>query len=175
MENLIYKKTPTVTLATNTFINVPVILQFDDTPLISIVKKQHLGYTTQIPIYHPDGTYLAKVNGTRIYPTKDGKKAGIVMEHPAHMTVCKMGSKILFEIFHEAGDAFRTHAELYTPNGFFVKITDLPKPEVEVINKNGGALQIGSFLLSHNTFVNCRIGIWLKSDGSSSLCSKNVT
>jgi len=31
---LIYQTTPTVTLATNTFINVPTILQFDETPLI---------------------------------------------------------------------------------------------------------------------------------------------
>ncbi len=167
MEKLIYQTAPTVTLATNIFINVPIILQFDDTPLISIVKEQSLGYTTEIPIYHPDGTYLAKVNGTRIYPTKDGEKAGLVMEHPAHMTVCKMGNKTLFEIYHEVGDAFRTNAELYTPNGSFVKISDVPMPEV--ISKTGEALQIGGIVMSHNTFVGCRIGIWLKSDGSCSI------
>jgi len=167
MEKLIYQTAPTVTLATNKFINVPIILQFDDAPLISIVKKQSLGYTTEIPIYHPDGTYLAKVNGTRIYPTKDGEKAGLVMEHPAHMTVCKMGNKTLFEIYHEAGDAFRTQAELYTPNGFFVKTSDTPMPEV--INKTGEALRIGGIVMSNNTFVGSRIGIWLKSDGSCSI------
>jgi len=164
MEKLIYQTAPTVTLATNKFMNVPIILQFDDTPLISIVKEQSLGFTTEIPIYHSDGTYLAKVNGTRIYPTKDGEKAGIVMEHPAHMTICKMGNKTLFEIYHETGDAFRTHAELYTPNGFFVKTSDAPMPQV--INKTGEALQIGGIVMSHNTFANLRIGIWLKSDGS---------
>ncbi len=167
MEKLIYQTAPTVTLATNKFINVPIILQFDDTPLISIVKEQSLGFTTEIPIYHPDGTYLAKVNGTRIYPTEDGKKAGLVMEHPAHMTVCKMGNKTLFEIYHEAGDAFRTHAELYTPNGFFVKTSDVPIPEV--ISKTGEALQIGGIVMSQCTFKGCRIGIWLKSDGSCSI------
>ena len=31
--------------------------------------------TTQIPIFHQDGTYLAKVNETRMYLTDDGKKA----------------------------------------------------------------------------------------------------
>jgi len=167
MEKLIYQTAPAVTLATNTFINVPIILQFDDTPLISIVKKQSLGFTTEIPIYHPDGTYLAKVNGTRIYPTKEGEKAGIVMEYPAHMTVCKMGTKTLFEIYHEAGDAFRTHAELYTPNGFFVKTSDAPMPQV--VSKTGEALQIGGIVMSHNIFANLRIGIWLKSDGSCSI------
>ena len=142
-------------------------MQFDDTPLISIVKEQSLGYTTQIPIYHPDGTYLAKVTGTRIYPTKDGEKAGLVMEHPAHMTVCKMGNKTLFEIYHEVGDAFRTHAELHTPNGFFVKTSDAPMPEV--IGKTGEALQVGGNFISDSTFVGCRIGIWLKSNGSCSI------
>ena len=135
---MVYQTVPTVTFATNIFVNVPIILQFDDTPLISIIKVQSLGYTTEIPIYHSDGTYLAKVNGTRIYPTKDGEKAGIVMEHPAHMTVCKMGNKTLLEIFHEKGGAFRTHAELYTPNGFFVKSSDAPIPEI--INPTGGTL-----------------------------------
>jgi hypothetical protein len=54
MEKLIYQTVPRVTIATNHFENVPIILQYDDTPLISIVQEQNLGYTTKIPIYHPD-------------------------------------------------------------------------------------------------------------------------
>jgi len=77
MENLIYQTVPVVTLATNHFIEVPIILQYDDTPLVSIVREQELGFTTEIPIYHEDGTYLAKVKGTRVYATKDGEKSGI--------------------------------------------------------------------------------------------------
>jgi hypothetical protein len=164
MEKLEYKTAPVVTLATNRFINVPIILQFDETPLISIIKQQSLSYTTEFQIYHPDGTYLAKVNGTRIFPTKAGEKAGLAMVHPAHMTVCKMGSKTIFEIYHELGDAFRTHAELYTPSGFFVKTSDVPTPSV--ISKTGEALRIGNVILANNTFIGSRIGIWLKSNGS---------
>ena len=164
MEKLVYANSPTVTLATNRFINVPIILQFDETPLISIIKLESLGYTTQIPIYHPDGTFLAKVNGTRVYPTEAGKKAGIVMEYPAHMTVCKMGNRTLFEIYHEEGDAFRTQAELYTPNGYFIKTSDVPIPDV--VSKTGESLRIGGLTMSHNTFVNSRIGVWIRSNGS---------
>lgn len=164
MNKLIYQTSPRVTLATNHFVNVPIVLQFDDTPLISIVTEEKLGFTTQIPIYHPDGTYLAKVNGTRIFPTEDGKKAGLEMRYPKNMTVCEMGGRTLFEIFHEPGDAFRAHAELYAPNGFFVKSHDAPTPEV--ISANGAALQIGGIRMSHNVIADCRIGIWLKSDGS---------
>jgi hypothetical protein len=167
LETLTYQTAPVVTLATNKFINVPIVLQFDDIPLISIIKQQFLGYTTSIPIYHPDGTYLAKVNGTRVFPTKDGEKAGIVMEHPAHMTVCKMGTQTLFEIYHESGDAFRTNAELYTPTGYFVKTIDAPIPQV--IMKTGEPLKIGGFTMSNNTIQGLKIGLWLKSDGSLSI------
>jgi len=170
MNKLIYQTPPTVTFATNKFINVPIILQYDDTPLISVVKEQTLGFTTEIPIYHPDGTYLAKVNGTRIFATEDGKKAGLEMEYPQNMTVCKMNGQTLFEIFHESGDSFRTTAELYTPTGSFVKYHDAPIPEV--IKSSGEALQIGGMIMSHNTFSGYRIGVWLKSDGSCAIgCS----
>jgi hypothetical protein len=167
LETLTYQTAPVVTLCTNRFVNVPIILQFDETPLISIVKNESLRYTTEIPIYHADGTYLAKVNGTRIYATEAGEKAGLVMEHPAHMTVCKMGKKTLFEIHHETGDAFRMQAELFTPSGFFVKTSDAAVPAL--IRKSGEFLQIQGVIMSHNTFVGCRIGVWVKSDGSCAL------
>ncbi len=170
MNKLIYQNSPTVTFATNKFVNVPIILQYDETPLISIVKEKTLGYTTEIPIYHSDGTYLAKVNGTRIFATEDGKKAGLKMNSQKNMTVCEMNGQTLFEIFHESGDSFRTHAELYTPNGCFVKSHDAPMPEV--IKSSGEALQIGGIIMSNNTFSGCRVGIWLKSDGSCAIgCS----
>ena len=164
MDTLIYQTTPRVTFATNTFINVPIIFQYDDTPLISIVKEQSLRFTTEIPIYHADGTYLAKVIGTRVYATEDGKKAGIAMRSLKDLTVCEMDGKTLFEIYHQQGDAFRAHAELHTPTGYFVKSADKPIPQV--IQADGQALQIGGVVMSHNTFSGYRIGLWLKSDGS---------
>lgn len=167
MDKLIYQTAPRVTFATNQFINVPVILQFDDTPLISIIKEQQLGFTTEIPIFHADGTYLAKVRGTRVYPTEEGKKVGITMRNPADMTVCEMDGRTIFEIHHQPGDAFRTSAELYTPTGYFIKGTDKPMPEV--IKSDGQALRVGGIIMSNNIFSGCRIGIWLKSDGSCSL------
>ncbi|MFA5877717.1 MAG: hypothetical protein WC880_05165 [Candidatus Paceibacterota bacterium] len=164
MDKLIYQTSPHVTFATNKFINVPIILQYDDTPILSIVKEQNLGFTTEIPIYHADGTYLAKVNGTRVYPTADGKKAGIAMRSLQDMTVCEMDGKTLFEIYHQQGDAFRAHAELYTPTGYFIKSADTPTPEV--IKSDGQSLKIGGMVMSNCTFHGSRIGIWIKSNGS---------
>ena len=75
MNELIFTQFPAVTIATNTFINCPVPLKFDDTNLIELIQEEKVGFTTQIPIYHPDGTYLAKVVGNRIFLTDDGKKS----------------------------------------------------------------------------------------------------
>ena len=76
----------------------------------------------------------------------------------------------LIEIYHEHGDAFRTHAELYAPNGCFIKSHDAPMPDV--ISASGQALQIGGIRMSNNIFSGCRIGIWLRSDGSCAIgCS----
>ena len=86
------------------------------------------------------------------------------------MTVCEMNGQTVFEIFHESGDSFRTHAELYTPNGSFIKSNDSPMPDV--IKSDGQGLQVGGIHMSNSTISGCRIGFWLKSDGSCSMgCS----
>ena len=112
MDQLVFQSSPTVTLATNQFVNVPVILHYDDTPLILIIEEQAFGDTTEIPIFHSDDTFLAKVKGTQAFPTKAGESAGIAMRHPQGMTVREMNRKTLFEIAHQTGDAFQTQAEL---------------------------------------------------------------
>lgn len=161
---LIYQTAPTVTFATNTFINVPTILQFDDTPLISVVKEENLGFTSEIPIFHSDGTYLAKVRGTRVFPTEAGKKAGIVMRSLANLTVCELNGRTLFEIAHQQGNAFRAQAELYTPTGYFIKstATDLPS----LVRSDGTELNVGGIRMTNCSFSGVRIGIWLQSNGS---------
>jgi hypothetical protein len=164
MAELVYHSTPRVTFASNTFINVPTIFQFDETPLISIVREENLGFTTEIAVYHSDGTYLAKVRGTRVYATGEGEKAGVVIRQFPSLWVCTVAGRTAFEIRQEPGDAFRTQAELYTPNGCFVKVANDPKPEL--LRANGEALKIAGATLSGNLFENLRIGVWLRSDGS---------
>ncbi|WP_026995189.1 hypothetical protein [Flectobacillus major] len=168
MENsLIFQNSPQVTIATNKFINVPVILKYEDTNLIEVIKEVGIGFTTQIPIYHQDGTYLAKVNGTRMYLTKDGEKAGLKIEKHQNLWVCTMDKQTLFEIQQQTGDAFKTTAELYTPDGYFVKCSASPSPNL--IDTTGNELKIGGIIMSGNTFIDCRIGIWLKKNGSCSI------
>jgi hypothetical protein len=94
---IIFQSSPRIVVATNTFINVPVILKYEDTPLIEIIKEQNIGFTTQIPIYHSDGTYLAMVTGNRVYPTEAGKKANIEIQDTPGKFICSLESKVMFE------------------------------------------------------------------------------
>lgn len=166
MDKLVFSRSPAVTFATNVFVNVPTILQFDDTPLISIVQEEKLGFTSEIPIYHSDGTYLAKVRGTRIFETDGGKKAGLTLSHPQGMTVCTLDGKTIFEIHHQPGNAFKTTAELFAPKGYFVKSSDAVPFNM---GKPGEPLQVGGLMMSHCMIQGARIGVWLRSNGSCSI------
>jgi hypothetical protein len=75
-----------------------VIFKYEDTPLIEVIREQDIGFTTQIPIYHPDGTYLAKVTGNRVYPTEAGKKANIEIRDTPGKFICSLENKVMFEL-----------------------------------------------------------------------------
>jgi hypothetical protein len=165
MQNsLTFQTSPEVIIATNKFINVPIILKYEETNLIEVIKEEGIGFTTQIPIFNQDGTYLAKVNGNRMFLTNDGEKAGLKIEKHQSLWVCTMGKQTLFEIQLQTGDAFKTTAELYTPDGYFVKCSTSPSPNL--INTNGNELKIGGVFMSGNTISGYGIGIWLKKNGS---------
>ena len=167
MNKLIFQNTSEIILATNTFINVEEILKFEDTNLIELVKDVNLGLTTKIPIYHSDGTYLTKVVGTRVFPTELGKKAGVRIEKLSDVWECKLDGKTIFEIHHKKGESFKTYAELYTPEGYFVKCSESKIPGL--INMNGDGLVVGGMTLAGNTFKNLKTGIWIRKDGSGSI------
>ena len=132
--------------------------------MMEIIHEQSIGFTSQFPIYHPDGTYLAKVKGNRVYPTADGKKANISIEQPFGKTICKLDNKVLFELTHGVGDDFKANAELYTPDGYFLKCPDSLQPQL--FDSKSKSIRIGGNIISGSTFVNCNVGIWLKKDGS---------
>jgi hypothetical protein len=144
---------------------VPTILQYYDVPLISVVRAAKAGFTTEIPIYHSDGTYLAKVVGPQIYATDDGKKAGVTLRHPGHATVCELNGQTLFELIREDAAALKTRAELYTPNGSFIKCADTGLAGF-VVGPQKEHLKVGGIMMSRCTFEGMRIGVWVKSDGS---------
>src|SRR5690606_21128196 len=97
MENLIYSSQPAITIATNTFIDVPIILQIDNINIIEMVHDVDLGFTTLMSIFSSDGLEIAKIKGTRIYPTEAGKEHGLVIDKNYDTWVGKLGNQIIFE------------------------------------------------------------------------------
>lgn len=78
-----------------------------------------------------------------------------------------INGKTAFEIHQQTGNSFKTTAELYTPDGKFLKISDSNK--IEGFNINGDSLKIGNIMFTNSTFENTTIGIWLQKDGSLSV------
>jgi hypothetical protein len=89
----------------------------------------------------------------------------LILEHPQTITRCKLDQTVLFEIHRRGPAALKTEAELYTPQGRFVRCSQSPIPELYATD--GSALTIRHRgVISGSTFSDCRIGIWIKSDGA---------
>jgi hypothetical protein len=164
-EKLIFLETPEVEFASNTFHNIPVVLQYDDTPLLEVVQIQLGGFSTQFSIYNRDGVYLAKAVGSQLHLTPDGRKSNLVLRHPPLVTVCELDGRTLFEIRRKEAAGLHTQAELFAPDGRFLKSNSSGVPE-SLIKADGSALHIGGVIMSGNHFSGGRIGVWIRSNGS---------
>lgn len=127
-----------------------------------------LGNDLAITIFQlfPDFSQFSCVIG--LHPEK-GEKSGLKVEKGAEVWEGKLNGKTIFEIHHGSGDAFKILAELYTPDGYFVKCSDAPSPSLT--DPAGKEINMGGFVISNNYFQGCRIGIWIKKDGLR-LCTK---
>lgn len=161
---LVFSKGTDIELGSNHFIDVPVILQYKETPLISVVNELDVGYTTSIPIYHPDGTYLAKVKGSQLYLTKDGEKSGLKLRHEDKITVCELDGKTVFEIRRMEAAALKTSAELYVPDGKLIKYND---SHPLLLSNSNEEIRIGGMVMTRCTFQGCSIGILINDNGIS--------
>ena len=162
--DLIFKTTPEVMFAGNRFINVPIILQYESTPLVEVVSEVQAGYAAQFSIYHEDGTYLAKVVGSRLIETPAGKKAGVTLRHPDKMTVCELNGRTIVEITRTEAAALKTQAELFCPDGHLVKSTNRDL-SLMLMKDQTAPLQIGGVSISGSTFNGFRIGFHLTKGG----------
>ena len=163
-DSLIFNEEPTIHVASNRFIGIPTILMFEDTPLLEVEQIPEAGFTTKYSIYHSDGTYLAKVVGSRLFLTKDGDKAGLTLRHPAGMTVCELAGKTLFEIRRLEAAALKTEAELYSPAGTFIRASDAGLDWFKLV-AGQDALKIGGLTVRGNTFTGWDVGIRVHADG----------
>ncbi len=171
MEQWIYYEKPTVGFAGSTFFNIPIILKIDDYPLIQVVDAEQnsipAGYTVEFEIYNSDGIYLAKAKGSRLFLTSEGEKVNLKLRYPSLMTVCELDGRTLFEMRRQEAAALNTRAELYTPNGSFIKGNDTEGLLFsETLTCVEPALVNNSFL-ENKEFKDKMIGIQMMSSTSS--------
>lgn len=171
---LIFTETPIVTFASNTFLRVPVILQVDGSPLIEVVQTENAGYTTKFHIYHPDGSDLAVVVGSRLFCLPAGKKAGLRLHYPAGKTICELEGQTLFEIRRLEAAALSTEAELYSPCGRFIKApTGIPLGAFDGRSREA-LLDFGPSIIVRNSIVKCQVGASFSILGRSGLQSEQM-
>ena len=130
MDDLHFQNSPTVKFCTNYFLNVKTLLQYDDTPLIAMTGSVSAGFETEFRIFNQDGVYIAKVTGSRLFLTPDGEKSNLELRHPDKMTVCELDGKTLFEVSRTGPAALSTEAELFTPDGAFLRCAANPRPDI---------------------------------------------
>jgi hypothetical protein len=164
-DSLVFFKSPEVEYASNFFKDVPVILQYDDSPLIEVIQEQDAGFTTQFKVFNQDGVYIAKVKGSQLFLTGEGSKSNLILRHPANITVCELDGQTLFEVRRKDAAALRTEAELYAPDGRFIKANNQGFPS-ELVSTDGSSLRVGGLIMIGNYFSGCRVGIHLRSNGS---------
>ena len=162
MKEIFFQSHPDVTIGGNVFRNTPVILQFEQTPLLEVVKFEPAGYSARFPIYHSDGTRLAVVAGNQIHLTKDGEKSNIKRRCEPDLTVCELGGKPILELRRKGAAALHGWAELYAPDGVLIKATD---SEVSGLLRSGEAMVFGGMVLRDSFFDGCRIGIHFSKNG----------
>jgi hypothetical protein len=164
MPDLIFQSSPVIRFATNTFINVPVILQYETTPLLQVVHQEKAGFSTEFKIYNKDGVYIAKVCGSRIFLTPEGKKARLTRRNPQGMTVVELDDKPIIELRRLEAAALKTEAELYTPDGAFLKSSDAGLTGY-VLDSQAQQLEIAGIVMKNCTFSQVKIGVHVFHNG----------
>jgi hypothetical protein len=168
MEKLIFSQSPVITFASNTFIDVPVILQYENTPLVEVGQIGKSTFGTKIPIYDLNGVYLAKIVGSRIVKTPEGEKAGVQLRHYKDLIVCELMGKTVVESRYTGPLALSMSAELYTPDGMLIKAPDAYP--IELFSADGkDQIEINGNTIKNCTFQGFRIAIQVMKDGSLSL------
>lgn len=159
---VVFHEHPDVVIATNTFRNVPTILQYEDQPLIEVGRFVQAGFTTQLNIFHNDGTRLAVVKGAQVYPTADGEKAKVTMRYANRRTIVELEGKTILELQRDAATALRLSAELYAPEGVLITARD---NLLSAVMNGGKSMNLGGAPLSEGLFEGQKIAIHVTKTG----------
>jgi len=147
------------------FINVPTILQYEETKLIEVAHILDASFSLKFKIFNKDGIEIASVHGTDIYLTEDGKKSKVQKRNVGDVSICEVDGRTIYEVRRESPRSLKAVAELYTPNGAFIKCKDTGIFK-SIIGLKDEGLKIGNLTMYGSTIIGAKIGILIKEDGS---------
>ena len=78
------------------------------------------------------------------------------------MTVCELDGQTIFEVRRKDAAALKTQAELFTPDGRFLKSNEQGAPS-SLISPDGTALRVGTNIMVGCRFQSCRVGVYISS------------
>lgn len=159
---VIFQQQPDLWIGNCVFRNTPTIIQWKDTPILEVGKFVDAGFTTKFAVFHSDGTQIAVVKGSQIYPTEAGKKAKITPRYFPNLTAFELEGKTILELRRDSAAALRGWAELYAPEGVLIKST---APPLSQLTNEYGSLLIGGFQVMDAEFE-APIGIHYVGDGN---------
>lgn len=153
-----------VVLATNTFENVPVILQYDKQPIISVdISNSNLKFA----FYNKEGLKIADIIEEDIHPCVAEDNNLTVLPKTPLKKIYKVNynGKTVIQVKQKSASDFEIQeAELFMPDGY--KITISKGCEIEVKNKNGEKIGKSRVIMSNNTFINVPVGVFVQKDGT---------
>jgi hypothetical protein len=160
--DIIFQSHPDVIIAGNTFRRCPIILQYEQTPIIEVGTFAEAGYTTRFSVFHNDGTKIAVIKGAQMFRTDEGKKAKLEFRYPQDATVCELEGKPIFELRRTGPTALKGWAELYAPEGVLIKVSDA---ESFARLKNDERLVLQGTVLAGNVVADHKIGLHVTRNG----------
>jgi hypothetical protein len=111
-------------IGTITFRNTPVILQYEDTPLLEVVKTVEAGFDTQFYVFDENSKRLGKVLGSRFVGINEDDEKRVRSREFPDMTVVELDGKTILELRRHGAQALKGWAELFAPGGVLVKAND---------------------------------------------------
>lgn len=115
-----------VQFAGNTFDDVPVILQYESTPLLWLADAVSGRLESRAKVYNRDGVYIAKLRGRRLDRTMDGEKSNIEVRHGDGLLALLLDGAPLAEFRRTSPALLEVQTELYSPTG--VLLVGRPTP-----------------------------------------------
>lgn len=163
---LYYTQHPDVIVGGNTFRKVKTILQWEDIPLLEVIKEADASYGIRLNVYHTDGTKIAVVKDNQIHLTAQGKAGQIKQRFEPNLTVCELEGKPILELRRQGACALKAEAELNAPGGYLVRASDT---EVGSLLQRGRTLKFSGWTMQGVIFTGCEIGIHLFRNGAISM------